>query len=133
MSDKRRVENDTRSGGGVMSSAVQQSADFLIALATIHHRGRGDTWSAATDSAAQAAGVERSYAKRIWDRWQTMNGVSGEAYVRLRSAYEALCERNEAAANADRAARLKLKAARYAAGVERAPARLGTDAAQDRA
>ncbi|MBN7777746.1 hypothetical protein JYP49_14185 [Nitratireductor aquimarinus] len=119
MSDKRCVENDTKRGGGVMSTAVQQSASFLNALAQLHHRGRGDTWGAARDRAAHSAGIERSYAKRIWDRWQTMNDVSGEAYMRLRAAYERACERNEEAARSMRAERLGLTGQTNAVDQER--------------
>ncbi|MEO3387348.1 hypothetical protein [Mesorhizobium sp. CAU 1741] len=92
-----------------MSTAVQESADYLNALARSHHRGRGDTWSAARDRAARAAGIEPSYAKRIWDRWQTMSDVSGEAYRRLRSAYERACEANEQAADRYDAERLAMR------------------------
>lgn len=109
MSDKRCVETDTKRGGGVMSTAVQESVVFLNALAKAHHRGRGDTWGAARDRAAKSAGVEPSYAKRIWDRWQTMNDVSGEAYRRLRTAYERACEANEEAADRNDAERLAMR------------------------
>lgn len=92
-----------------MSTAVQESVDYLNALAKVHHRGRGDTWGAARDRAARMAGIEPSYAKRIWDRWQTMNDVSGEAYRRLRSAYERVCEANEEAADRNDAERLAMR------------------------
>lgn len=131
MSDKRCVETDTKRGGGVMSTAVQESADYLNALARAHHRGRGDTWGAARDRAARAAGVEPSYAKRIWDRWQTMNDVSGETYRRLRSAYEAICQRNEEAAAGHRAERLKLEAIRHADHQERVRTGAGANDARN--
>ena len=73
-----------------------------------------DTLSAARDRAARVAGIDRSYAKRIWDRWQTMNDVSGEAYRRLREAYERACERHEAAAAEYRQQRLLIEATRHA-------------------
>lgn len=92
-----------------MSTAVRESADYLNALAKAQHRGRGDTWSAARDRAAKVAGIDTSYAKRIWDRWQTMNDVSGEAYRRLRSAYEQICEANEKAADRHDAERLAMR------------------------
>lgn len=137
--DKRNVEFDTRCVGSdkgrrvsIMSTAVQQSAEYLVALARLYHRGHGDTWSAARDRAAKAAGVEPSYAKRIWDRWRTMRDVSGEAYVKLRQAYEELCERNDAAARAYRAERMRLQAERYEIDKEPTSSGLGAPASRDR-
>lgn len=122
--DIRRAENSTRRGGVMSAStstALKQSADYLVALTRMQHRGRGDTWGAARDRAAKLAGIERSYAKRLWDRWQTMNDVSGEVYLRLREAYEELCLKNEAAAEGYKAERLKLKATRHEINQEPAP------------
>lgn len=110
MSDARRVARDTKHGEEVMSTAVTEASFYLNELTRIHHRGRGDTLSAARDRAARFAGVERTYAKRIWDRWQSMTDVSGEAYRKLRLAYERACEKHEAAAAAYRAERLKIEA-----------------------
>lgn len=137
--DKRNVEFDTRCVGSdkgrrvsIMSTAVQQSAEYLVALARLYHRGHGDTWSAARDRAAKAAGVEPSYAKRIWDRWRTMRDVSGEAYIKLRKAYEELCERNDAAARAYRAERMRLQAERHEIDKEPTSSGLGAPASRDR-
>lgn len=137
--DKRSVARDTRDVGreqgrrvSIMSTAVQQSAEYLVALARLYHRGHGDTWSAARDRAAKAAGVEPSYAKRIWDRWRTMRDVSGEAYIKLRKAYEELCERNDAAARAYRAERMRLQAERYGIDKEPTSSGLGAPASRDR-
>jgi hypothetical protein len=137
--DKRSVEFDTRCVGSdkgrrvsIMSTAVQQSAEYLVALARLYHRGHGDTWSAARDRAAKAAGVEPSYAKRIWDRWRTMRDVSGEAYIKLRKAYEELCERNDAAARAYRAERMRLQAERHEIDKEPTSSGLGASASRDR-
>lgn len=137
--DKRSVEFDTRCVGSdkgrrvsIMSTAVQQSAEYLVALARLYHRGHGDTWSAARDRAAKAAGVEPSYAKRIWDRWRTMRDVSGEAYIKLRKAYEELCERNDAAARAYRAERMRLQAERHEIDKEPTSSGLGASASRNR-
>ena len=78
-----------------MTTAAAQSYHLLDALTRQQHRGRGDTWSAARDRAAKLAGVKRSYAKRIWDRWQDMKDVSGEALLKLQAAYDAACEKHE--------------------------------------
>jgi len=109
-SDRRSVEIDTKHGGFVMSNAVAEAHFYLNELSRQLHRGHGDTLGAARDRAARVAGIDRSYAKRIWDRWQTMNDVSGEAYRRLRTAYEQACERHEAAAAEYRHQRLILEA-----------------------
>lgn len=109
MSDNRRVVRDTKRGRIAMNTAVEKSAHFLNELARHHHRGRGDTWTAARDRAAREAGIERSYAKRIWDRWQTMRDVSGEAFMRLEAAYEAICKSNEDAADRYAAERAALR------------------------
>lgn len=108
----------------------ERAAFWLEKLAVDHHRGRHDTWTAARDRAAKAAGVELSIAKRIWQRWQDMQDVSGTPLLKLMLAYEALCERIEASADAMRDKRLNLKAngnavdqspAAMAAGVEKTP------------
>lgn len=95
MSDNRLVEFDNRRGANVMTTAVAKSFRLLEALTIAHHRGPSDTWTAARDRAAEAAGIERSYAARIWNRWQSMKDVSGEALMRLSDAYTAQCEHNE--------------------------------------
>lgn len=92
MSDKRLVEFDNKGVARVMSTAVVRSRRYLEALTVAHHRGPHDTWTAARDRAAKTAGIERSYAARIWNRWQDMKDVSGEAFMRLSEAYESLCE-----------------------------------------
>lgn len=108
-----------------------ERAEFwLQGLAWAKHRGRHDTWTAARDRAAKDAGVTASIAKRIWQRWQEMNDVGGDALLRLMLAYEEACQRNEEAVAAYRAERLKLKAQRYAVDHERARESVGTDSAR---
>lgn len=132
MSDARRVEIDTRGGELVMRALVDtegktvpERAEFwLQALATAAHRGRHDTWTAARDRAAEDAGLPRTIAQRIWQRWHSMQDVGGDALLKLMLAYEKLCERNEAAADRHKTERLELKAIRDAA-TER-PARAGS-------
>lgn len=106
MSDIRRVVRDTKRGAEVMSEvAVQKAHGWLEALMRAHHRGPTDTWTAARDRAAKAAGVDPTYAKRLWQRWQTMKDVSGGAFLALQEAYEAQCQHNEAMAAHHRAVR----------------------------
>lgn len=123
MSDTKRVENDTRHDGADVMRAlsdteglsVPEKAEFwLQGLAWVKHRGRHDTWSAARDRAAKDAEVPLSIAKRIWQRFEAMNDVGGEALLKLMLAYEEACQRNEDAVAAYRAERLKLKAQRHA-------------------
>lgn len=137
MGDASSVDFDMLRGGSrpralvdtVGMKAPQRAAFWLERLAAAHHRGpRRDTWTSARDRAARAAGVEISMAKRIWQRWETMRDVSGEVTVKLMIAYEAMCERNEAAAEAYRAERLRLEGVDAAAKQE--PSRSGDRVAQ---
>lgn len=131
MSDSRRVENDTKSGELNMRAlvdtegmSVPEKAEFwLQGLAWAKHRGRHDTWTAARDRAAKEAGVASTIAKRIWQRFQGMDDVSGKALLKLMLAYEEACQRNEEAVAAYRAERLKLRAGRNA--VDQKPASAG--------
>lgn len=97
MSDNRRVARDTNRGARNMSQiAVQTAYQRLEALMKVHHRGPRDTWGAARDRAAKSAGIEPTYAKRLWNRWQTMKDVSGGVLLALQEAYDAQCIHNEA-------------------------------------
>lgn len=138
MSDTRYVKNDTKTDGSSVMRAladtegmtVPERAEFwLHGLAWAKHRGRHDTWTAARDRAAKEAGVTATIAKRIWQRWQEMNDVGGDALLRLMLAYEDACQRNEDAVAAYRAERLNLKAERHAVDRERARKGLAEDAA----
>lgn len=90
----RRVNLNT-SQADKMITAANEAKNWLEALTEVEHRGRYDTWGAARDRAANKAGIKRTYAKHLWDRWQTMKDVSGEAYRSLKAAYEAQCAHNE--------------------------------------
>lgn len=115
MSDTRRVEIDTKHGENVMRALAdtqgmntpEKAAFWLEGLMKSLHRGPHDTWTAARERAARAAGIERTMAKRIWQRWQTMNDVGGETVIKLMLAYEEMIQRNDAAAAADRAQRFE--------------------------
>ncbi len=83
---------------------IPQKANYwLEQLTAARYRGRHDTWTAARERAAKAAGIDLSMSKRIWQRWQTMNDVGGETVIRLMLAYEELCERNHAVADSYKA------------------------------
>lgn len=113
MRDKRRGGN-VPSWGTSMSAAAAEAFEFLNAGIKKHYRGWGDTPGAARDRAAREAGITPAQAERVWKRWKTMASVDGDVYRALRNTYEkyeALCERNEAAADALRDERLRLQAA----------------------
>lgn len=114
MSDKRLVETDNKGVARVMSTAVVKSRRYLEALTVAHHRGPHDTWTAARDRAAKTVGIERSYAARIWNRWQDMKDVSGEAFMRLSEAYECLIEQAR-----EQERRLDAEGARLASEINR--------------
>src|SRR5690606_31143527 len=73
---------------------------FLNAGIKKNYRGWGDTPTAARDRAAKEAGITPAQAERIWKRWKHMASVDGDVYRALRTAYETLCEKTEAAADA---------------------------------
>lgn len=99
MSYTPRVVRDTKRNAKAMSeAAVRLSYERLEFLMKAHHRGPRDTWGAARDRAAKAAGIEPTYAKRLWNRWQTMKDVSGGVFHALAEAYNAQCDHNEAMA-----------------------------------
>lgn len=140
MSDIRRVEIDTKHDRSSVMRALSdtegmstpEKAEFwLHGLAWTKHRGRHDTWSAARDRAAKDAGIERTIAKRIWQRWEDMKDVGGSALLGLMLAYEDACQRNDDAIEAYRAERLKLKAERHAVDHKRARESVGADDARD--
>lgn len=133
MSDIRRVARDTKHDAEIMSTAVSETYFFLNELTRKHHRGRGDTLSAARDRAAKEAGVARTYAKRIWDRWETMSDVSGEAYRRFQRAYVASCEHNENKAAEYRGERLSITRSEHEEASQKPMAtRLGKNAPSHR-
>lgn len=109
---------------------IPERAEFwLQGLAWAKHRGRHDTWSAARDRAADDAGLAPSMAKRIWQRFESLTDVGGDALLKLMLAYEDACQRNEDAIAAYRAERLKLKAQRHAVDNQRARQSVGMDQA----
>jgi hypothetical protein len=116
MSDKRNVARDNSSGTRNMTTAVHRAGFYLNELTKLQHRGRGDTWSAARDRAAKKAGIPQSYAKRIWDRIDTMTDVSGEALYRLYLEYQASCEHHENKAAEYRAEREAIRNAMAESG-----------------
>ncbi len=94
----RSAHGTKRSEISMSLEAVQDARSWLEALMRVHHRGPTDTWTAARDRVAAEIGLERTYARRLWNRWQEMKDVSGGAYKALLEAYEAECLKHENAA-----------------------------------
>lgn len=118
------------------SIALMEAKQWADDLLDAECQGRKDKEKRIRFSLARKLGIPESYLFRLQYKTNTMNDVRGSVYRALmiaHQAYQQACEANEAAAEADKAERLKLKAARHAADLERASARLGTVAAQDRA
>jgi len=86
--------------------ALNEAKSWLDVLHDAEFRGRRDTDGAARYRLASRLGVKESYLYRLQYRAEEMKDVAGEVYRRLKLAYEGLCERNEAAADAYRAQRL---------------------------
>lgn len=118
-------------GWGAMSEAVAEAFAYLNAGVRKNYRGAGDTASAARDRAARQAGITPAQADRLWKRWRTMASVDGDVYRALRNTYASLCDRNEAAADASRAERLRLKAERNETDKEHRAAPQGGGVARD--
>ncbi len=114
-------------------STPERAVFWLNELTKKAHRGRYDTWTAARDKAAAEAKLPRTMAKRIWDRWQSMKDVSGDAVLKLMTAYDKMCEANEQAAAAYRDERLRIARTDHEEASEKpAPSRVGTNPAGNR-
>lgn len=137
MSDTARVEFDTSGDRNLMRALAdtegmdtpEQAAFWLEGIAKHVHRGpRRDTWTSARDRAAEAAGIEPTMAKRIWQRWRDMRDVPGATLIKLMVAYELLCVASEARADRLHGERMELRGENAAAvqksvsGRRRAPA-----------
>lgn len=88
---------------------VAESQFFAEALQKAEYRGLGDTREAARYRVARKTGVPESYLKRLRYKAHEMTDVAGSVYRNLRQGYDDLCVRNEAAADAYRAERLKIE------------------------
>lgn len=105
--------------------APKRAAFWLQRLAEFVHRGPRDTWTAARARAAKDAGVPESMARRIWHRCEDMKDVGGEWLLRLMLAYEAMCEKRDAAASkAAQIEELRNEHEQVKAEIERLTARL---------
>lgn len=116
------------------TQALSDAKTWLEVLHDAEFRGRKDKDGAARYRLASRLGVKESYLYRLQYRAEEMKDVAGEVYRRLKLAYEGLCERNEAAADAYRAERLAMGTQQDATTDEKLPLEaLGAAATDDRA
>lgn len=117
--------------GEMSTEALSEARAYLEALHDSEFRGRKDTDGAARYRLASRLGIKENYLYRLQYRAGEMKDVAGEVYRRLKLAHDQICERNEAAADRDRAERLELKAIRHAVTEQPAQAGGGTNDARN--
>lgn len=113
------------------TEALSEARAYLEVLHDEEFRGRKDTDGAARYRLANRLGIKENYLFRLQYRAAEMKDVAGEVYRRLKLAHDQICERNEAAADRSRAARLELKAIRHAVTERPAQAGSGTNDARN--
>ena len=125
MEGKRFGKSAKNVGDSEMSStALIESKHYYDSLMDAVHKGRRDRNGSARGRLADGLRVKESRLVRLEYKYEEMKDVGGELYRRLRMAYEAICEGNEAAAEAMKAERLELRAYRNA--TDREPAAKGS-------
>lgn len=92
-----------------INDALNDARFWAEELQNAEFKGLGDTREAARFRVARKTGVSESYLKRLRYRCHEMTDVAGSTYRQLMLAYEAMCQRNEAAAERYRAERLSLR------------------------
>jgi len=97
------------SESNMSTEALNQARTFLDVLHDAEFRGRKDTDGAARYRLASRLGVKENYLFRLQYRADEMKDVAGEVYLKLRRAYEQMCQANELAAAASRRKRLNLR------------------------
>lgn len=112
------------------SVALRQAKSWFDTLMEHEFRGRGDREKSVRGRLSDRTGIPESYLYRLQYKASEMRDVAGEAYRRLQNEYEALCLKNEAAADRYRDERLGRK--HETANEKLAPSRLGVAAAEDR-
>ncbi|WP_159585953.1 hypothetical protein [Chelativorans xinjiangense] len=115
------------------TTALIEAKSWYEGLLDAEFRGRKDTDGAARYRLSERLGVKENKLFRLQYRFAEMRDVAGEVYRRLQLAHDEMCARNEAAADADRAERLELKATRHAVLQKPASAGVAEVAASDRA
>lgn len=119
--------------GAMSSHALSEAKTWLDVLHDAEFRGRKDTDGAARYRLANRLGIKESYLFRLQYRAAEMKDVAGEVYRRLKIAYDGLCERTEAAADAMERERLKITGTEYAVETSPLPTGEGMASAAERA
>lgn len=112
------------------TQALSDAKTWLEILHDAEFRGRKDTDGAARYRLASRLGVKENYLFRLQYRAAEMKDVAGEVYRRLGMAYADMCKRNEEAADAYQAERLRLRK-NNAVDQKPAQAGMGMDAPRD--
>ena len=93
------------------TTALQEAVGYADALMNAEFRGRRDREKSVRFRLSRSLGIPESYLFRLTYKAAEMRDVKGEAYRRLKLAYERLCQANEEAADRYREARLQLRTA----------------------
>lgn len=92
------------------TTALLESKAWHDALMDAEFRGRGDREKSVRGRLAAKTGIPESYLYRLAYKTAEMRDVAGSAYRALMIHYNAMCERNEAAADRYAAEREGLRA-----------------------
>lgn len=95
-------------GNEMNTEALSDAVRFYKRLKDVEFRGRGDREKSIRGRLSKSLGIAESYLFRLEYKAHEMKDVAGEAYRRLRVAYDRICEKNEQAADRYRAERLSM-------------------------
>lgn len=95
-------------GNEMSTEALTEAKGWYKALLDVEFRGRGDREKSVRGRLSKSLGIAESYLFRLQYKAHEMKDVAGEAYRRLKIAYDNACEKNEQAAARYRAERLSM-------------------------
>lgn len=95
-------------GNEMSTEALTQAKGWYKTLLDVEFRGRGDREKSVRGRLAKSLGIAESYLFRLQYKAHEMKDVAGEAYRRLKIAYDNVCEKNEQAADRYKAERLSM-------------------------
>lgn len=113
-------------GNEMSTEALTEAKGWYKALLDVEFRGRGDREKSVRGRLSKSLGIAESYLFRLQYKAHEMKDVAGEAYRRLKIAYDTACEKNEQAAARYRAERLSMDGNNETAVEEPHPSRVGT-------
>lgn len=108
------------------TEALTEAKGWYKVLLDVEFRGRGDREKSVRGRLSKSLGIAESYLFRLQYKAHEMKDVAGEAYRRLKIAYDKACEKNEAAAARYRAERLSMDGINEAAVEEPHASCVGT-------